>query len=543
MDGGAKQEEMADQIKREVKENAHRRRNERPVNPSNGQPSMNETVRSGGGQSMSFSEPDTSMPDINMSTPETSIEGTDSSLDEPSFHQRRRKECLISRKDVANVEAPYDPGFGRSDTILLAFYLEHLVPFLFPFYRPSLFEGGKAWIFELMISSPVVRQATLCQSSYFFSLARGAVNREAAWDKVLTQTTDAIGVLRQALQVIDGSGIADHTHGAVRILASIMQIYRFEVAVLSFHNWQNHLSAASSLFKQLLDSAGDVGCHRSSFEVIISRLGPSSSWSWSNQDDKVPSAEQTAFRFSSSLILLDDIVASTVLQERPQLYDYHYSLLGNSNGPAPIDIEAVAGIKNIVLLQIGDIAALDSWKQAHLRTGNLDAEELAHRAAVIKQSLQDIALQLETEYEIPAKSRSTILDVFALPTNQSPWVSLIWTYSAFIYLSIVAYGWRTASIDACCQVGRVIDLMRREISPTMLRTMVWPFCITGCIALPGQEVHFRTMVATLQPPSIFSTLHKALEVMENVWRKRNLDMMACDLAKCFQIDGNLILLV
>ena len=78
-----------------------------------------------------------------------------------------------------------------------------------------------------MISSPVVRQATLCQSSYFFSFARGTANRDASWDKVLTQTTDAFGVLRQALQVIDGSGIAEHLQSAVRIMARIIQMQRF----------------------------------------------------------------------------------------------------------------------------------------------------------------------------------------------------------------------------------------------------------------------------------------------------------------------------
>jgi hypothetical protein len=117
----------------------------------------------------------------------------------------------------------------------------HLLPFLFPFYRPSLLEGGRAWILEMMISSPVVRQATLCQSSYFFSLTRGTANRDVVWETVLTQTRDAFGVLRQALQVIDGPGITEHLHGAVRIMTSIMQVQRFEIAILSFSNCQAHL--------------------------------------------------------------------------------------------------------------------------------------------------------------------------------------------------------------------------------------------------------------------------------------------------------------
>ena len=49
---------------------------------------------------------------------------------------------------------------------------------------------------------------------------------DVIWETVLAQTREAFGVLRQALQVIDGSNITEHLHGAVRILASIMQVQR-----------------------------------------------------------------------------------------------------------------------------------------------------------------------------------------------------------------------------------------------------------------------------------------------------------------------------
>jgi hypothetical protein len=45
-------------------------------------------------------------------------------------------------------------------------------------------------------------------------------------------------VLRLALQVINDTGVTEHLHGTVRILASVMQVRRFEVAVLSYNNCQ-----------------------------------------------------------------------------------------------------------------------------------------------------------------------------------------------------------------------------------------------------------------------------------------------------------------
>lgn len=51
------------------------------------------------------------------------------------------------------------------------------------------------------------------------------------------------------------------------------------------------------------------------------------------------------------------------------------------------------------------------------------------------------------------------------------------------------------------------------------------------------------MVDVLQPPSIFGTVHKALEIMENVWRNRDTDVANRDLATCFRTRGELVLLV
>lgn len=543
MDGGAKQEEMAEQLKREIKEKAHRRGGQRMDRISSDHVSFTEAATKE--LLVLPQEPPrdlaNSMCDIPKATPVIHNDEMEPSPNASTIGRPRGADCTLTSK-----HARENIAFGRSDTILLTFHLEHLLPFLFPFYRPSLFQGGRAWVFELMISSPVVRQAILCQSSYFFSLARGTANRDAIWDEVLTQTTDAFGVLRQALQVINGSGITEHLHGAVRIMASIMQMQRFEIAVLRFHNWQTHLNAALVLFKQLLDSAIESGEPSSSFDAVISRLGPSSSsWSWPSQIDQVPSAEQAAFRFSSTLVILDDIIASTALQEQPRLYEYHHSLLGGIEGTddPPINLEAVVGLKNWTLLQIGEIAALEAWKQRCRTAGNLDVVELVHRATAIKESLLAHLKRLETDPARVPKENSSLLDVFAPPPSQGSLVSRVWAHAALIYLSIVVSGWQPASVDVRYHVSRVIELLKRQESPALLRTMVWPFCVAGCLAEPSQEAHLRGMVEVLQPPSIFGTVHKALEIMENVWHNRDTDVATRDIATCFRTQGDLVLLV
>lgn len=533
MDAGARQEEMAERLKREIKEKAHHRRGERTAHISSEhvpvvEAPVDDHLAAAPGV-LSGSEPSPYAPNIWL---QHGVDGTPISKD--------------ARENLA---------FTQPDMILLMFYLEHLLPFLFPFYSPSLLRGGRAWILELVINHPVVRQATLCQSAYFFSLARGTANCDRVWEKVLKQTRDAFELLRQSLQMIEGSGIIDRLHDAVRIMTSIIQVQRFEIAILSFNNCQLHLNAALALFKQLLSSPSTTEPTAPSlrFNAVISRLGPLP-WILPAPCIHIPSTEQAAFRFSSTILILDDIIASTVLQEQPKLYEYHRSLLSNIDGTdPPINLETVVGCQNWALLQIGEIAVLDAWKQRCNKAGNLNVMELVNRATAIKDSLEAHLTQLEMNPVIIPNESSSILDMFTAnscqqlktPASQSHLVTRIWAHAALVYLFIVVSGWQPASDDVRYHVGRVVELLTRQISPpALLRTMVWPFCVAGCLAEPAQETHLRGMVEELQPPSVFGTVHKALEIMESVWCNRGAeDAASRDLAMCFSGQGDLVLLV
>lgn len=552
MDAGMRQEEMTERLKREIKESAHRRRRERAVNISSDRTSTAESTTCGPIASLQKSPRALASPmcDRLKATPDIHINGIEPWLEASTIEVQGEANNTLAGKDARGSMA-----FGRSDTILFTFYLEHVFPFLFPFYRPSIFQGGRAWILEMMISSPVVRQATLCQSSYFFSLARGTVNHDRSWETVLTQTRNAFSMLRQALQVMNNSDIAEHLHGAVRIMTSIMQVQRFEIAMSSFNNCQGHLNAALALFKQLLNNSGAIepAGPTSSFNAIISRLGPSS-WILPAQCLEVPSAEQAAFRFSSALLIWDDIIASTVLQEQPKLYEYHHSILGNIDDTKPlIDLQAIVGCQNWAILQIGEIAVLDAWKQRCKRAGNLNVIDLVHRATAIKNSLEAYLTQLETDPGIGLKEDSSLFAVFTAdynqqsntPARQSSLVTSVWAHAALVYLFVVVSGWQPANVDVRYHVGRIVELLARQVSPpALLHTMVWPFCVAGCLAEPAQEAHLRGMVEAFQPPGVFGTVHKALEIMEKVWRNRDAeDAASRELAACFRSQGDLVLLV
>jgi hypothetical protein len=543
MDGGTKQEEMAERLKQEVKERARYRYGDPPAhNPGDRSVFTNGT----------HDNPQLQSPSKDLATSICDVLKTNSEIpnDEMKLSHVGNTDphsCANTGNGAGNLKA-----FQRSDSMLVMFYLEHVLPFLFPFYNPSLLQGGKSWILDLMITSPVYRQASLCQSSFFFSLARGLPIGNVIWETVLKQTGDAFEVLRQALLVIDGPKITEHMHGAVRILASIMQLQHFETTILSFDNCQAHLNAALALFGQLLDSS-DADGPTARFQEVMNRLGPSP-WNLSPQCMKVPSAEQAAFRFSSTQLILDDIIASTVLQEQPKLYEHHQYLLSHFDGTEPsINFEAIIGCQNWALQAIGNIAALDSWKQQRKTSGNLDIMELVSRATVIKESLQSHLMELEMEQGIPSGQSNNFLDTFTadyghqprLPLCQLSLVTRVWAHAALVYLFVVVSGWQPANADVRYNVGQIVELLTNQLSlPTLIRTMAWPFCVAGCLAEPVHEASFRQMVEPLQPTSVFGTVRKALEIMENVWKTRDKNINAgLDLATCFRSQGQLILLV
>lgn len=551
MDGGARQKEMAERLKREVKEKA-RRRGERDV-PADRRASVasSEATTIGSrdlGAASLVCDVLKATRDIRMA-PEALDPCPSSGTSSPVCPQRGADCTRDSREDIP---------FGRSDTVLIMFYLEHLLPFMFPFYRPSPLQGGRAWILEMMISSPVVRQATLCQSSYFFSLARGTDSRDAVWQTVLTQTGDAFGVLRQSLQVIGGTNIAEHLHGAVRILTSIIQLQRFEITVLDIDNFKAHLSAALALFIQLLNSPRnlDPAGPRERFSAVISHLRPPSLTL--PAELPIPSAEQAAFLFSSTLLIFDDIIASTVLREHPRLYEFHQSLLGTTvdGTDPPINLEAVVGCQNWALLQISEIAVLDAWKQQSKRAGSLNVMELVHRATAVKEVLESHLARLDVDPSILSPEASSLLDVLTADyrhfqqykesTSQTSLVTRVWAHAALVYLFVVVSGWQPASADVRYHVGRIIELLTGGIlPPALLRTMVWPFCVAACLAEPAQEAGLRCLVDALQPPSVFGRIHKALAIAEHVWSCRDLpgDAAGRDLAMCFQSQSGMVLLV
>ncbi|KAL5336254.1 fungal-specific transcription factor domain-containing protein [Aspergillus crustosus] len=260
---------------------------------------------------------------------------------------------------------------------------------------------------------------------------------------------------------------------------------------------------------------------RLAFGAVLRHLA-SSPRDLSTNRMQIPSAEQAAFSFSSTLLVFDDIISSTVLRETPRLHQYYQALL---DGPdSPINPEDVVGCQGWVLLAISQISCLDARKQECKRTGNLDKLELVRRALPIKAWLEDHLTQMQMHPGSAAQQTHSPLAIFIEESRSShliPVITRIWTHAALLYHFLVVSGWQPASEDVSYHVNQVLDLMSNHVKPrALLRTMVWPFAIASILAQASIEHQFLALVQNLQLIGLFGTIRNALEVMEMVWRGR-----------------------
>ncbi|KAL7902846.1 fungal-specific transcription factor domain-containing protein [Trichoderma sp. SZMC 28014] len=550
MDGGRRQERMLQNMKARIKETAaHRRWNHMPR-----------------GKDISL-QPTSSM-EFDPTTLDASIATPNQLTRLLNHHVEQNDQAssgLCALRQLSGVVQQSHDWLQRPDMFLVTYYYEHLLPFLYPFYSPPITEGGKFWVLDMILSSPVVRQSALCQSAYWFSQVTGSAGEQRrVEDNATVPIYDALRVLGHALSIINASFVSQHLNGSTRILTAIIQLQRFEAAQQHFDGYQMHLTAAATLFEEILESCRNSDRREANpladWNAAFHCLGPPS-WSAHEVGIHVPSAEQAAFQFSTSILLMDDIILSTVLSKQPRLYDYHLSLLGTTPEEAPsaimvLDLEGAVGCHNWVLLQIGRIATLDSWKKRRKEAENLNVMELARQAEVIRDALNTKLLETSETLSLYAnRDNDTGQCVAAIRGFRKPAHCLpsdaciatqIWSHAAIIYLSVVVSGWQPYNALVRHSVQSMVRLLTCDLSSSsrgLLRSMAWPLFVAGCMADNAQELCFRALMS--DPVLKSSTaIQEALLTMESIWKIRDTDKNSLqDFSSCFNYRGYPLCLV
>ncbi|KAK3393252.1 fungal-specific transcription factor domain-containing protein [Podospora didyma] len=595
MDGAEKQKEKADQLKLEVKQRASHRRERRYLQGLEmglealevSHADLQADMQADGSQSPDERQASHISPGPSHALPM----GTESSPSSFSRPQDSGSEFSGTQADTgpsssADTTARDDhhlmSDFEEFDLTMIMTYLDYVFPFLFPFYQPPLLDAGRGWLLSMLRRNKAILHTALSLASYFFNVVLSHATqshqdcRAHNWDNLQRQQDLAVHALQREMNDIVARGVKNYLSETNQVMASVIQLLTFEVAIANTGNWIMHLDAATELYTEMVKHHGIADGDKFCFAMMLTQLGHKP---WEMTPMNHPwSSDQASLRFFTAFLLFYDTLASTALDRPPRLKYLHKPLLadiseeekrslpaGEREYALPhIDMHHFLGLQNWVVMCLGEIAALDAWKKEMKKNGSLSMTVLVARAAAIERCLRVRLLALEAPQvqpecndlancSNPTHDHDPLIQFGLSGRLQSPLmlkatasISRVWAQAALTYLSVVVSGWQPASPETRHSVALTMQLFSSFPDLTYLRALVWPFTVTGCLAGPELEQTFRDMVAAMGPLQLFGTIREALAIMEHVWANRaQIDSNAdsWDLAACFRCLGRPALLV
>lgn len=465
----------------------------------------------------------------------------------PWLHERHRQHRYLG-------------GVEQSTGIEMDFitkYIDFIFPALLPFYRPSLFETGRAWLLLLLGTNKIAYHSIVGLSCYFFTLALTEVSggemheecKQLRWEEVEQQTNKCFDSIRTDVIAmdLDSTGQASGKLQKVEMMGSIIQVLMFEITLGKLSPSNPHLLAAFALFKEIMSCPGQShqSEDQSRLTSVLLETGPPS-WTQPELGKHIWSPIQASFRFCAGVLIFLDVVASTTLRSAPGLLDHHVDILiqpddGNSAvSEAEVRLSNIIGCRNWVIRSISAISALDSWKQQQSQPYRLSIDEL-RRASAIADDLRNGIVELQ-KGSTPSVDQYTPFNLQPSPaTSAIP--TLIWAHAAGLYLFVVVSGWKPSDTVVRTHVTETIKLL--QIVPAyQRRAFAWPICVAGCLALESEEPSFLALFTNQGKIYTTGALDDTRQILELVWQTRTtLDASAWNLASCFNILGSPTLLV
>lgn len=290
--------------------------------------------------------------------------------------------------------------------------------------------------------------------------------------------------------------------------------------------WQIHLRAAASLAPQIVKAY-----------MLPSEDSPRSGTQCEWEDLRVLAPEdQTAITILIGSFIWFDILAAASTGLGHFLALDHNLLLQGSR----IRLEELVGCENWVMAVIFQISKLGNWKKESESNHRLSISELAKRGAEIEVCLQERLTNILVQSAIQE-------DSFPEPTSRfsnSARVTMtkIYALAALTYLHVTISGPISELPEITESVTRTVAEFTSLSDARLLRYLVWPFCITGCLASEEQHSVFRTLIQTGDfNERTVGTCMEAFKVMEECWQRRT-RLRNCDWISVMESLGHLILL-
>ncbi|KAK1764752.1 fungal-specific transcription factor domain-containing protein [Phialemonium atrogriseum] len=430
---------------------------------------------------------------------------------------------------------------NESEFSLIMLYLDYLFPFLNPFYTPRLLDGGRGWLLVVLMRNKALFHTALSLATYVFSVAlyhdEGSPQqcKNHSSEELPKQQELSMRELQADIQELNRRGVKGYMKESTQVMSSIVQLLLFEVAVGNTGNWQIHLDASSALFEQIMEHHGSTEDGFPCWHLLLIHLGNGATTRTLLTQNIPWNADQASLRYFTASILFFDVLSATALEQPPRLQKYHQHLLttpehscveDDTHLPSHphLDMAEFFGLENWIILSISSIAVLDAWKKDMMRSNSLSMAQLVTRASSIELGLRS---RIPTLDQSPSRPPPDALDPLlescrrrlaataAASTRAA--TARVWAYAALTYLAVVVNGWQPRGAEIRESVALTLSTLRDLPSPASLRTVVWPLCVTGCVAGEEERDSIREMVAAMGPVKAFGTMTEAMAIMEALW--------------------------
>jgi hypothetical protein len=193
---------------------------------------------------------------------------------------------------------------------------------------------------------------------------------------------------------------------------------------------------------------------------------------------------------------------------------------------AGIRLETLMGCRNWAMILIFEISLLDDWKKEAEKAHKLSIIELAKRGGQIEERLREKLADID-DTPPTGTSLGNTYGMFSASTHTE--ITKIFALSAMIYLHVVMSGAHPELPEIKESVSNTIVAFQSLTDTKLLRNLVWLFCISGCLALEGQQGFFRDLISAAEiTQSTVGTCLEAFKIIEGCWETRKTCSCSCD---------------
>lgn len=292
-------------------------------------------------------------------------------------------------------------------------------------------------------------------------------------------------------------------------------------------NWQTYLRTACNYVPALVQA-----------RMPVTMLDSTSSACTSGQSQEIilHPEDDSAINVLLGSFISFDIIGSASTRSTPILNINHLQVLGDLE----ISLESLIGCRNSVMGLILEISLLDKWKKEAQDAHKLSVVDLVKRGGHIQECLRQ---ELSAIEDIPSAGPSLCNPSGIIRAPTHPEISKVFALSAVTYLHVVISGAYPELLEIAESVSETIVAFKSLKDPRLLRSVVWPFCISGCLAVEKQQYFFRDLVSRAGiTPWATGTCFEAFQIMQECWKARIAASESCNWAATMKNRSHYVLL-